>query len=184
MASSIHVKQDEYVCPHWSGTKKSCLLNKGGLFIPVADHIKIYCQTTNFRSCQQLIQFEGSSQLEEQSSEEEANRRRYERTQGRHYLRISEYRPNDMAEIPLDDYACTIDLSPGGIRLESNCSLEKDMLVSFYLDESFALKGLRGIGKVIWCRSLVNTPLYHAGVDFVDKPTASKIREHLGLVVT
>ena len=185
MASKENSEQKKLACPHFSAAKKCCLLNKGGLFIPVADHIQIYCQTCNFRSCQQLLDYEAQlTKAEKDGDEKDTNRRRYERTPGRYYMRLSEYKPNEMMEVPIDDYASTIDLSPGGMRLESNLSLEPDTLISFYMDESFSIKNLRGVGKVRWCRSLTNTPLYHAGLDFIDQKTSNKIREHLGLSVS
>ncbi len=168
-------------CPHWSAISKSCQLHQRGLFIPVSEHIKVYCQSSNYVSCQQVL--EQSREIRPGGwDEEEENRRRFERTQKRYYLRLSEYKPSVLAEVPIDNCACTVDMSPGGIRLESSSLLAQDSLVSFYLDKKFSKTGLRGIGKVRWCKSLENTPLYHAGIDFLDEVAATAIEEHLSMV--
>lgn len=171
----------EHVCPHWSMISKSCLLHQGGLFIPVSEHVKIYCQSSNYLSCQQILSQAAAVSSSPWENKEE-NRRRFKRTQKRYYLRLSEYKPSVVAEVPLDECACTVDMSAGGIRLESSCSLALDSLVSFYLDKKFSKSGLRGIGKVKWCKSLRNTPLYHAGIDFIDEYAAQAIQEHLEVV--
>ncbi len=177
-----NIRKVEQICPHWSTMSKSCLLQQEGLFIPVSEHVKIYCQNSNYLSCQQLLgraRTMGSPRREEGKE----NRRRHKRTLKRYYLRLSEYNPSALAEVPIDDCACTVDMSPGGIRLESSHSLVLDSLVSFYLDKKFSEVGLRGIGKVRWCKSLENTPLFHAGIDFIDEAAAMAIQQHLAVVV-
>ncbi len=178
MLDTNNKNEIEQVCSHWSPISKSCLLHQGGLFIPVDEHIKIYCQNSNYLTCQHFSE-QAKPRASSTWEEKEENRRRFKRIQKRYYLRLSEYKPSAIAEVPIDECACTVDLSAGGIRLESCHCLALDSLISFYLDKEFSGSGLRGIGKVRWCKTLENTPLFHVGLDFLDDVAALAIREHL-----
>ncbi|MDH4317543.1 MAG: hypothetical protein OEV64_04060 [Desulfobulbaceae bacterium] len=45
----------EQACPYWSGLKKYCLLNDDGLYLPFAEHVKIYCMTINYKMCPRIL---------------------------------------------------------------------------------------------------------------------------------
>jgi len=174
MASWNEPKNGHYNCPYWSRLDRSCQLIYGGLFIPVNDHVDAYCQSSNYLSCPHLINAREVDQFPEKN-DEASNRRRYERTPSRHIIKVAEYKSQELAEIPLEDSACTVDISPAGIRLESFNHFEQGTLVSLYLDQSFAGIGIRSVGKVKWCKSLINTPFYHAGIDLEDKILSNNI---------
>ncbi|HHD56101.1 MAG TPA: PilZ domain-containing protein [Desulfobulbaceae bacterium] len=166
------------ICPHWAKDDSSCLLSQSGLYLPVAEHIEIYCEGGNFLSCSQYITHAGSDENDVFS--QPANQRRYQRIPGRFSFRLAEREQDDVNRI-IDDAATTIDLSPGGIRFESYRSLRKGSRVIFSLNGDFSEMPLRGVGLVKWCHSLENAPLYHAGIAFADPGVARAIRKRLGI---
>jgi hypothetical protein len=174
----------EQACPHWSRKDQSCLLSHEGLYLPVKEHIGVYCEGGNFTSCTQYM----GQALHSDTGEivdNRLNRRKYRRVPGRFSFRLAE-RTDDSLELDklIDDVATTVDLSPGGIRFESYRALPKGAEVFFSLNGEFSDPPLRGAGQVKWCHSLENAPLYHAGIAFSDKAVGTAIRDRLGLVVS
>lgn len=43
------------VCPFWSMPAMQCQLCRGGLFIPLNDHIEMYCQSIHYPQCLQFL---------------------------------------------------------------------------------------------------------------------------------
>lgn len=167
------------VCPSWSFATKSCLSTKSGLYLPVAQHIEIYCEGGGYPSCPQFIKQAFSSEL---ANGDKANRRHCRRVPGRFFTRLTE-RTNDALSRVVEDAAVTVDLSAGGIRFELCQSLAEGSEIEFSLDGDFSDTPLHGAGQVKWCRSLESAPLYHAGISFADKAIASAVSDRLGLVV-
>jgi len=158
-------------------------LSKKGLFLPVTEHIKVYCQTVNYSSCT-LFQANGTTQLDT-VVEDDQNRRSYERILGRYSLRLVQQKdPERGIQDLVDDSAFTVDLSPGGIGVQSRKQLAVDSLVDFSLHEFLTSRPLQGTGRVRWCRPADDKQLFHAGIAFVDEAVSSQIRSHLGLSVT
>jgi hypothetical protein len=174
-------QNSQQVCPHWSAKDRSCLLSQRGLYLPVAEHIEIYCEGGNFSSCSQYMAQtfppEGAP-----FSDNVVDHRRFRRVPGRFSFRLAE-RAGDSLNQLIDDAATTVDFSPGGIRFESYRSLHRGAEVLFSLNGDFSDAPLQGIGRVKWCRSLENAPLYHAGIAFADPAVAAAISERLGLSV-
>lgn len=166
-------------CPYWSLQGRNCLLSQGGLYLPVAEHIGTYCEGGNYSSCAQYTKRAFSSDTQEPIDERE-NRRRNVRVPGRFAFRLAEGTSGESGEL-LDDAALTVDFSLGGIRFESYRALSKDTKVLFSLNGDFSEEPVRGLGRVMWCRSLDDAPLYHAGISFTDKSVSLAIQNRLGL---
>ncbi len=169
------------ICPHWSLTGRNCMLCKEGLYLPVAEHVATYCQTGNYTSCPQFLEALIHGDLPGSSPMVERNRRRYDRIPARFSFRLSEFLAEESLENPIDDSASTVDLSPGGLRVESCRPLAVDSRVRFFLTGDSSDSSLGGTGRVRWCRSLDNAPLYHVGIAFADPSFSRKIRSRLGL---
>ncbi|HEB49262.1 MAG TPA: PilZ domain-containing protein [Desulfobulbus sp.] len=168
------------VCPHWSTAGRNCLLCRNGLFLPVADHVKTYCLTNNYTSCPQFIEaLARGDGLCVSGNPVEQNRRRHDRIPARFSFRLSELLDEDALETLIDDSACTVDLSPGGIRFESPRSLSVDSQVKFFISSHGSDDSLGGTGRVRWCRSLDNAPLFHVGIAFADPVLAREICSRL-----
>jgi len=168
-------------CPHWSRTTRNCLLCKGGLFLPVAEHVATYCQTGNFTSCPQFLEAMTGGTPPGSEAGQAENRRRYERIPARLSFRLSEFLAEESLENLIDDSACTVDLSPGGIRFESHRCLSVDSLVRFFITDESSINSYCGTGRVRWCCSLDKAPLFHVGVAFADNGLAPVIRKQIGL---
>ena len=184
MASNNDNAAPDVICPHWSSVSRSCLLSKGGLFLPISAHINTYCLTVHHACCSQFIGSIAAGNEQGFDPGNADNRRRYVRIPGRFSFRLSESHCHDLLEALMDDSASTIDLSPGGIRFESYRSLPVDTFVTFSLNSSFSEQPLSGTGQVKWCASLENAPLFHAGIAFADDSISSAIRDRLGLAVS
>lgn len=170
-------------CHYWSISTRSCLYGKGGIYLPVSEHIQTYCQTSNYLSCPLLEgqSFASSSGL---PKEEFKDRRCYERVPGRFAFRLSDRikGEEDLVSL-LDDQSCTVDISPGGVRFESFREIPVDSLVSFSLVADSIDDPLEGVGLVKWCISLENAPVFHVGIAFVDTSVPYAVRSRLGLIV-
>ncbi len=167
------------ICPHWAPDDRRCLLSCSGLYLPVQEHIDIYCRGGNYASCSQFINcvdVDNKNTADHQG----VNLRRFSRVPARFSFRLAAREADDVNRI-IDDAATTVDFSPGGIRFESYRSLEKGARVIFSLNGEFAEPPLQGIGQVKWCHSLENAPLYHAGIAFADPEVAHAIRKRLGI---
>ena len=168
------------VCPHWSQRDRSCLLSQKGLYLPVTEHVEIYCEGGNYSSCSQYMK-----QVVRPAAgtvvDQGVNRRRHRRVPGRFFFRLAESTDDEELSRLIDDSAITVDLSRGGIRFESYCALPEGEEILFSLNGDFSSVPLRGTGQVKWCRSLDDAPLYHAGISFADTAIADAIGERFGL---
>lgn len=182
MATHAQNPSCEKVCPHWSPASRSCLLSRGGLYLPVSDHVETYCRTENYLSCPQFVS--GGLVVDaavDDSVATGAERRMYVRVPGRFLLRIAHHANGDSVDEVIDDSASTVDISLGGVRVESYRKLPVDSLVTFSLNGDFFSEPVKGVGRVTWCRSLEQAPLYHAGLAFEDVRLASMLEKRLGL---
>ncbi len=168
-------------CPHWSTLTQNCLVNAGGLYIPVSQHIKMYCRASIYEACPQFIRNDDTSAEAEINSLIRNTRRIHERVPGRYGIRIAECNDKGLAHTVIDESASTIDLSPGGIRLETYRELPVNSVVAFALGEDFLTPECSGIGQVKWCKSLDNAPVFHAGLAFLDKGVASTVSQYIGV---
>lgn len=167
------------VCPHWSRQDRSCLLSQDGLYLPVTEHVEIYCEGGNYSSCTYYM----GKAIDSDTGVVEGkglNRRHYRRVPGRFSFRLAECAGDDLDRL-IDDAAITVDLSRGGIRFESYRALSEGAEVLFSLNGDFSNVPLRGIGQVKWCRSLENAPIYHAGISFSDNVVADAISNRFNL---
>ena len=83
----------------------------------------------------------------------DGGRRRFRRITDRISLAVSLCDINRRPVELLDDRAITLDLSLGGLRIESHKEIPKDTLVAFEFGPDFSTPDLTGIGEVKWCES-------------------------------
>ena len=179
MGSKKYNSADREICPSWSLSTRSCRASKSGLYLPVAEHVEIYCEGGGHQSCPQYIQQTFRAEL---GDGDHANRRHHRRVPGRFFTRLTE-RIDDSLDRPVDGAAITVDLSAGGIRFELCQALTEGSEILFFLNGDFSDTPLHGTGQVKWCRSLDDAPLYHAGISFVDNSVAGAIGDRLGVFV-
>jgi hypothetical protein len=195
MESNNNIPVEVYICPYWSDSTKSCLSSKQGLYLPVPEHILTYCNTSNHPFCPQFEQKgtdlpenkNGSGKVPDRRERKFADRRDRKETDRRRCARISGSYPLRLAGLQedgkitslLDKKVTTVDLSAGGIRLQTHCDLPVNSMVSFSLNGTSG-PPIQGIGQIKWCRSLEDGSVYHAGIVFTDGSTSGAVRRYLG----
>lgn len=163
-AITLCIKKE--ICPHWSPPSRSCLLVKDGLFLPVNQHVATYCLTSHYPSCFQYQKLAGAANEVGPNQTGRLNRRRSIRIPSRHLFHFSEITGNNQIPGLREDDAWTIDCSDHGIRFASRHPLSLESAIRFFLEEDNATANLAGTGRVIWCYSIENTPLFHTGIVF------------------
>ena len=173
-------------CPFWDKYKKrTCQLVESGLFIPTHEHILHYCENELYIKCYHYV---GMRQeiLEESSGKSEEryikNRRFYTRIPTSEKLLVTRYSmAREADEDVLDDQAMVLDLSLGGMRIETNAPIHENQIISFTFDEKFQPPHFKGKGEIRWIekqRPHAGAP-GNAGLAFVDDETKNTVREHL-----
>jgi hypothetical protein len=177
----IAKENQERICPFWSLKKQTCRIVTGGLFIPLDDHIEMYCRNVEYPLC---LQFN----LEKKTSEDEVkphkrkksnNRRRYPRVRSNH--RITLVRLSDSGNVVCHhpSKANIIDLSSGGMCLKLREQLMYDSVIQFHFTKSFPSTLKSGLAKVKWCVPINNDLRYQVGVAFQNDQDMEAINQYL-----
>lgn len=171
-------------CPYWSKNKsKECGMIKGGLYIPMPEHVEMFCDSVKFGSCHQYIR--GCELLQESAKKygfiTDGGRRRFRRVADRVPLRVALCNKDGDDRKMLDDQAVTLDMSLGGLRFESNARIDKDTIVVFEFGDNFSVPELTGIGEVKWCTPCEYKDRFEAGIAFTDFSLTQAVGAHLGL---
>jgi len=155
---------------------------QGGIYLPMPDHVAMFCMTSNFLQCPQYVQ--GRELLKVKTPEyacvTEGSRRRFRRVS--EHLRMTLAMCGDSGEQLdiIDDAAVTVDLSAGGVRIESMRSLPKQGRVTFKFAEGSGLPSWMGIGEIRWTK-VASESRFQSGVAFVDSRTKQAIGAYIGL---
>ena len=171
-------------CPFWDMQgKRTCRLVESGLFIPTRDHILNFCEKESFVKCYHYV---GKSTLQEKlfsKSENRPlrNRRLYTRIPTHEKLSVSRYSlANESNEDMIDSQAMTVDLSLGGMQIESSEKFYINQILSFSFDENFHPPGFKGKGEIRWIhQDKSQDKPNHAGLAFIDNETTNAVRNHL-----
>ena len=161
------------VCPHWDAVNRSCLLVREGLFLPVAEHVAAYCLSGQYPLCVHYELLAGQHEHAGKNEVPPVNRRRSRRIPSLHLFRFSEITGSDQLPAFREDDAWTIDLSNHGIRFATRQHLALNTAVRFMVETGGTTGPLQGSGRVVWSKPLENSPLFHAGIAFLDHPAAA-----------
>ncbi len=165
-------------CPYWHPSSRACLSVEEGLFIPVYQHVEAYCLSTSYSSCGHYHLTTEPPAETKQNQGSPPNRRRSIRVPNYHNFRFSEITGDDQTPGLQEDDAWTVDLSDYGIRFATRQLLTPDTAIHFSLDSDDTATKIEGTGKVIWSEPLANTPLFHAGIVFIDQKSSPAIQAH------
>jgi len=174
-------KKCSYLC---TDEEQACSMTKGGIYLPLKEHIEMFCKTPHFLECHQYVR--GSKIGAKTSLEEDY------RDNGRpQFRRIADLLSLSLANCDeagrpcqlIDGNACTVDLSPGGMRLESHHRLSTHDLISFTFGPHFSTPNLTGVGQIMWSTAANEPDLFHAGLAFLDATTKQAIGHHMGVPV-
>lgn len=168
-------------CPFWSADSMKCSLCNGGLFIPLDDHIDVYCKTSDYSQCLQYSLHSGK-QLEilEKSRKGGDNRRKYLRIFANYKVTLEKLIGANEGGAHFSTVVETLDVSKGGMRLSTKMPLTNDTMIEFSFDDSFPENLQKGTGQVTWCNKQMNESGYQAGISFHEDHIAQAISNYLG----
>ncbi|MEJ2032674.1 MAG: PilZ domain-containing protein [Deltaproteobacteria bacterium] len=174
-------------CPYWApDSDQPCTMTVSGLYVPLKEHIIIFCQTEQADQCPHYIR--GSKLLRKAPRTrdilQEEGRRRHRRFAGRYSLILSTVdRPGVSGKQLLDRGASTIDLSIGGMKIETTAKVPETDQICFTFGDDFWLPGLAGLAEVRWRRQIETSNRYEYGLGFADSQTRKTIGESLGIMM-
>jgi hypothetical protein len=160
------IKKDN-TCPFWSGESLKCRICNGGLFIPLDDHIDVYCTSPIFSQCLQY-ELHSAKHLEimQKARETRENRRKYSRIFASYKVTLAKLKESGEIVSHRPTVAKTLDVSKGGMRLVTDIPLTNDTVLQFSFDKTFPKKLQGATGQVTWCHKQIDEPGYQAGVSF------------------
>jgi len=169
-------------CPYFSEGGHECLMTNGGLYIPMPEHINNLCVTSRFDQCYHYIQ--GCSVVRNLAGQlgftHNDSRRRYRRITERIPLQFAVCGHDERGAEILDQEAFTVDLSFGGIRLESRVALPVREKISFVVGQNGDVSPWEGQGEVRWTDEL-DSGTFQSGLIVTDKKTFQAIGQHFSL---
>lgn len=172
-------------CPFWSTQALQCQLCREGLFIPLNDHIEIYCETAHYRQCRQFSHH--SARQSQPPKYSGWNRRKYERVAASHRVTLVKPLQAGQAAFPaaVESAACwTLDLGKGGMRLTTEQPLVQASVIRFSFVDSFPQSVQSGQGLIAWCNRQHDRPAYQAGIAFHDDKLIDTMGLYLGLLTS
>lgn len=156
-------------CPSWDVCRNVCLQVKNGLFLPVAQHITAYCQSSRHPSCPHYRLHTTKRDSSTELPITQIDRRRSVRISARHLFHISEIITNGQVVEPQQDKAWTIDLSETGVRFACKRIFPADTTIYFSLQLDDITNNTEEIGHVIWSEPLANTSLFQTGIAYAEQ---------------
>lgn len=169
-------------CPFYSKNRSNeCGMTKGGMYIPMPVHVKMFCLSLRFSRCPQYIC--GYELIRHKVAESggivSEVRRRSLRFAERLSLTLMSYYNNIRPQESFCDKVATIDMSLGGVRIEGSRELAKDSFVNFEFGSDFPSPGLSGVGEVKWCESQKDSDRFEAGIAFADLSSSRTLEAYL-----
>lgn len=142
-----------------------CQLRQEGLFLPLDDHIEVYCKSPYYTQCSQYsLHMKNTIQLMDKKVFH--NRRKYERVVAFHPVTLVKLFPSGEIVTHYSINGQTLDLGMGGLRLATEKPLINDTMVRFSLAESFPESLRKGKGQIAWSNKIIDEPGYQAGLSF------------------
>lgn len=169
-------------CPYFSEGVHECLMTNGGLYIPMPEYINNLCGTSRFVQCYHYLQ--GCSVIRDSAGQldfvHNDSRRRYRRIAERIPLQLADCSHDGRGAEVFDYEAFSVDLSFGGIRLESRVALPVRGKIAFVARQNGDVSCWQGQGEVRWTDE-VEDGIFQSGLIVTDKKTFQAIGQHLNL---
>jgi hypothetical protein len=173
-------QNNQKMCPYLSIKTMKCRICSGGLFIPLNDHIEIYCKTPMHTQCLQYsMQSENIAQRLENAGKRYKNRRKYHRVPADKKVTLVKLLGSERIVTHHPISAHTLDLSMGGMRLQTDTPLVNDSVMHFSLETLTAGSPHRGVGRVAWCNKQIDEPGYQIGIVFKDEQFKQSMEAYL-----
>jgi len=174
-------------CPYWNqNCEQICTMTANGLYMPLPEHIASFCRSPRWDQCSQYVM--GCEAHLEMARGRELNqgssgRRRHSRVNCSHLLALSAF-DNQVAPQGniFTQCARTMDLSLGGMRIETVGALPETKNFAFAFGDDFLAPGLKRLAEVRWRRGIDNSGTCQYGLGFIDQGASFAIGASLGLV--
>ena len=163
-------------------SESSCRLSASGLIIPTSEHILNYCKNESYYTCHHFIQSRIATEQNIELAYDDrpaSNRRRHMRIPTYQPVRISRIHTDTNKEETIDNGAASIDLSLGGMRLETKAYLDPDETISFFFGEGNDQQYFKGKGDVKWIHAHESDEIIQVGLSFNDQETSNAVHRHL-----
>jgi len=184
MKENAAKSKQEDKCPYWAlEHNRECCISKGGMYIPMPEHIQMFCHSAKYYQCQtyirgrELILAQDDFELSEFLGSRD--RRRLRRYPEQVYLDLVACDRNLNPQLMKAYKAKSLDMSLGGIRVESFMEFPPEAVVSFVLDPEFSSETLLGVGEVKWCVPKKDSNKFESGIAFSNYSTSESMREYL-----
>lgn len=154
---------------------------KGGLLIPLDDHVDVYCNAPNYLHCLQYsCQVENKKETLADGIELSKNRRKFRRLSTSHKITVTKVTGASETVPQVTTLASTLDVSKEGMRLSTPVPLANGTVVQFFIHDSSSEDLQSGIGQITWCNKYVDEPGYQVGVLFQRKSYIEAMGDYLG----
>lgn len=173
-------------CPFWDKYgNRTCSLVEIGLFIPTHDHILQFCENEFFKCHNYNISKQQDQVFPpvENSNQPRSNRRLFTRFPNSLQMKLSRFSiTKDTIENMLDKESELVDLSLGGMRIDTRTELNTNQIIFFSVDKQNHSSGFVGKGEVRWIRGVQSHDalrLNMAGLAFIDDDTRNTVKDYL-----
>ena len=167
-------------CLFWSPIERICKMQETGLYIPLDDHIEIYCKSAEHILCQQYkLSVNVKKESQKETGTEAINRRMHPRIKGNYNLTLLRLNESGNAIGDHPSLANTLDLSSEGMRVTTRELLMHNSIIQFHFKSSFPSPLKSGLAQVKWCKPTGNSMQYMAGVAFQSNQTIQAMSECL-----
>jgi len=175
-------EKQRVVCPFWSPAEKTCKMQATGLFIPLDDHIEIYCKSAEHILCRQYRLGQETSRETGKAGHDinTQNRRLHPRITSNHHLSLVRLSDSGQVVCHRPSRASTLDLSSGGMCLTTRELLMHDSIIQFHFKSPFPSTLKSGLAQVKWCVPAGNDLEYHAGLAFQNDEVIRAMDTYLG----
>ena len=179
-------KPQQNKCPYWALEKnRECGLSKGGMYIPMPGHVKMFCHSAKFNQCPKYLKgvelIISKNRLEPDRLMNKLERRRLKRYPENLYLDLVAFDRNRGSQAMKAYKAKSLDVSLGGLRVECFKEFSTEAVVSFAMDPDFAEEALVGVGEVKWCEPIKDSKKFETGIAFLNYSTSQSMREYLDI---
>lgn len=148
-----------------------------GLFIPLDNHIDIYCESSDYGRCPE---YTDSDSIQETVT---ANKRKRIRIDSKHPVTIVHLDETGRVVSREISKATTIDLSMSGMRLMTSEPLQENSLIQFSLDNCLLDELHHGIAVSKWCSPSREKAGYQVGLAFHNEETARAMGNYFNLAI-
>jgi hypothetical protein len=170
---------DHNKCPYWEPSQaQQCLLSKGGLYLPLPEHVLMFCSSSAYSSCHQYIMgcqsFIGKSYPHAREG-----RRRHQRYKINYPLTVMLSDAPDRNRESADMTAMALDVSLSGMRARTALSIPVGSQLLFQVNSSLLDdRRLSGAAETVWCYPDKTGQNFLCGFAF-DDFTASEVSQCL-----